>query len=325
MVSVVSVFSLPADRNRAWFGMAVVAVLGLGLAACGTAASIPEGSLSREVAADLAASRLVDEALASSIRVLGKPLAASPVAESEASPGVEAPDLSGCLPMLEGADRDADGYPAVEETLTIDCDLFFHVGGTLVLADKDDQDPLSGFRSRLDFRVTLTDGGETHPLASGTRTVDVEARENAAYALSYGSTITQPSMAEAEPFLAFESRLTYAGTLEGSFEGGTLAIDEGTFSLAPVPVDCSKLAGEEQQACLARAPEHAGPPPPLAVSTTGVVFDKASCATVLSGGYFELRDDPGNVLAVSYAGCGERSASYNGEMLPLPPLPPAGQ
>ena len=109
----VSVLSSPAYRNRVWFAMAVVAAAGLGLAACGTAANVPEEHLTREAAADLAASRLVDEQLVSSIRVLGEPRALTLVAASEASPGADAPDLAGCLPALEGADADADGYPTV--------------------------------------------------------------------------------------------------------------------------------------------------------------------------------------------------------------------
>lgn len=316
----VSVFSPPAYRKRAWLGMAVmIAAVGLGLAACGTAANIPEGSLSREAAATLAASPFVDEAFASSIRVLGNPLAATPAAASEAAPGVEAPDLSGCVPMLAGADSDADGYPAVEETLSIDCGLIFDVDGTLVLWDENDQDPMSGFRSELDLRITITVGDETRLFTSGTQAVAVEARADGGYGLSYSSTLTLPPMTEEEPFLEFETRLTYAGTLEGSFEAGTLAIDKGTFSLATVPVDCSKLAGDEQQACRAQAPEHGAAPPPYTVTSTGIVFDKAGCATVLTGGSFVVSDNPGNVLEVSYAGCGKRSAAYNGELLPLPP------
>ena len=209
----------------------------------------------------------------------------------------------------------------MQESLSIDCDLFFHVGGTLVLWDEDDQDPLSGFRSEFDFRITVTAGDETHLFTSGTQTVDVAARENGAYAVSYGSTIALPAMDEEEPFLGFESRLTYAGTLEGAFEAGTLAIDEGMFSLVPVPVDCSKLAGDEQQACRAQVPERPGPAPAYAVSSTGIVFDKAACDTVLTGGSFQVSDDPGNVLTVTYAECGKRSAAYNGELLPLPPPP----
>lgn len=317
----VSVFSSSAYRKRAWCGMAVVAALGLALAACGTAANIPEGPLSREVAAQLAASRFVDEALVSSIRMLEDPFAVPSVATNQAAEGVEALDLSGCVPMPDGADSDADGYPAEETTLDIDCHLLlFHFGGTLVLLDKDDQDPDSGFRSELDFRMTLTAPDETHLLASGNQTADVDAMESGAgYGLSYSSTFKIPSMAEDQPFLAFESRLTYAGILEGSFEGGTLAIDQGTYSLVPVPVDCSMLAGAEQEACRAHAPEDTGPPPVLAISSTGIAFDKVTCDTVLTGGYFEVRDDPGNVLKISYAACGDRSATYNGDMLPAPP------
>lgn len=316
----VSVLSSPACRNRVWYAMAVVGAVGLGLAACGTAANIPDEHLTRAGAADLAASQLVDEQLISSLRVLGDPRALTPVAASETAPGAEAPDLAGCLPALEGADGDADGYPAVQETLSIDCGLFFHVAGTLLLWDEDDQDPLSGFRSELDFRITVSAGDETHLFTSGTQAVDVAAGESGAYALSYSSTISVPAMAAEEPFLGFDSRLTYAGTLEGSFEAGTLAIDEGTFSLAPVPVDCSELAGDEQQACRAQVPERTGPSQVYAVSSTGIVFDKAACDTVLTAGYFKVSDDPGNVLTVSYAECGKRSAAYNGEMLPM--LPP---
>ena len=35
-----------------------------------------------------------------------------------------------------------------------------------------------------------------------------------------------------------------------------------------------------------------------------------------------MQDDPGNVLRISYDKCGEWSATYNGQMLPVPS--PAG-
>ena len=296
----------------------MAAAAGLGLAACAQAAKIPEGPLSREVAAGLAASGFVDDEIVSSIRTVGEPLGAPPSAANEASPGGGALDLAGCLPMLAGADSDADGYPSVEETLPIDCDLFiFHIGGTLVLLDKNDEDPTSGFRSQLDFRMMVTAEDEAHLFAAGKRVMDVDAMATGAYGLSYNGGFASPT--PGEPFSEAEVRLTYVGTLQGTFEGGTLAIDDGTFSFAAVPVDCSMLAGAEQQACQANTPENTAPPLEVAVASTGIVFDKASCDTALTGGYFDMRDDSGNVLRISYSGCGERSATYNGEMITIPP------
>ena len=51
----------------------------------------------------------------------------------------------------------------------------------------------------------------------------------------------------------------------------------------------------------------------------GIEFDTANCDTALIEGHVDVQDDPGNVLRISYGGCGESSATYNGQMLPVPP------
>ena len=326
------VFSSSAYRNRAWYWTGVAAALGLGLAACQQAAKPalepepgPEPDLelhlSRDVAAGFVASMQVDDALTSSLRSLGDPLGGLQVGPVEGSSDIERPDLAGCVPMLDaGTDSDGDGYPAGETTLDLDCELLvLHLGGTLVLEDKDDMDRDGGFRSEVDFRISLVVENQTVEFVVGNHAMVVDAIDGGAgYAVSQSGTIKIPIE---EPFLEGEVRLSYVGTLEGSFRSGTLTIDAGagTFTFATVPVDCSKLAGDEGETCRTQAPENPGTLLRLAVNSTGIAFDKESCATTITEGYFDMQDDSGNVLRISYDGCGERSATYNGEIIPIPP------
>ena len=290
-----------------------------------TAAPEPEPDLglhlSRDVAASFAASMQVDGALTSSLRSLGDPLGGLQVGTVEGPSDIEKPDLAGCVSMLDaGADSDGDGYPAEETTLDLDCELLvLHLGGTLVLEDKDDMDRDSGFRSEVDFRISLVVENQKVEFVVGKQAMDVDAIDGGAgYVVSQSGEIKVPIE---EPFLEGEVRLTYAGTLEGSFRSGTLTIDagDGTFTFATIPIDCSKLAGDEGEACRAQAPENPGPSLRLAVNSTGLAFDKESCATAITEGYFDVQDGSGNVLRISYDGCGERSATYNGEIIPIPP------
>ena len=305
----------------------MVAVLGLGLGACQQAAKpsgpSPMSDLTRDVAAGIAALKQVDDALASSLRTLGDPLGGLQVGKVEELPAEEGPSLARCVPMLDaGTDSDADGYPAKVTTLDLDCELLIlHLGGTLVLEDKDDMDGESGFRSDVDFQMTLTFEDRKLELGVGKQALDVDKKENGGgYGLSYSGEIKIP-MTDG-PFLETEVRLTYAGTLEGSFGSGTLTVDagDGTLSLASVPVDCSMLGDDEEETCRAQAPENPGTSLlQLVVNSTGIAFDKVSCGTALTDGYFDVQDDSGNVLRISYDGCGQRSATYNGEMIPIPP------
>ena len=66
-------------------------------------------------------------------------------------------------------------------------------------------------------------------------------------------------------------------------------------------------------------PEVPGTALRLAVTATGIVFDRETCATAITGGSFDLQDNSGNLLRISYDGCGERSATYDGEQFPIPP------
>ena len=304
-------FPLRGWRNRLWFRLPAGAAVGLGLAACGSAANMPEPEtdrdlLSREVAIVLSHSQQVDQDLVSSIRRLGAPLGASPVVDPEALPGLEPPSLEGCVLALSGADLDLDGYPGERETLAIDCELpFFHLKGTLVLEDKDDMDAASGFISNLDFTMAVAFEGETIPLGAGESAMDVTATAGGAgYELAYGGKVSFPAP-DGSGLPSLESALTYTGTLGGSFESGTMAI-AGTYSFVSPPVDHSADMGSGLSSG------------PLTVSSTAIEFDRASCDSTLTGGSFSVQDGRGNVLRISYDGCGERTAAYNGEPLPAP-------
>lgn len=304
-------FPLRGWRNRVWFRLPAGAAVGLGLAACGSAANMPEpetdrGLLSREVAIVLAHSQQVDQELASSIQRLGTPFGSSPVVDSEALPGLEPPSLEGCMLALSGADLDQDGYPGERETLAIDCEVpFSHLKGTVVLEDKDDMDAASGFISNLDFTMALAFEGETIPLGDVESAIDVTATAGGAgYELAYRSLISF-LVPDGSGLPALESALAYTGTLGGSFESGTMAI-AGTYSFVFHPVDRSADMGSGLSSG------------PLTVSSTAIEFDGANCDSTLTGGSFSVHDGRGNALRISYDGCGERTAAYNGEPLPAP-------
>ena len=127
--------------------------------------------------------------------------------------------------------------------------------GSLVLEDENDLDPGSGFESELDYRLTVTAEGETLT-AGGARAVQVRVKEDGSgYDLEYeGRDLL------INPYLEYEARLTYTGTLEGTFESDTLAIGGGTLAFASTPVDCTALADAEREACEEQAQANPGPP-----------------------------------------------------------------
>ena len=318
--------------NRSmWVRLAVAVAVWLVLAACTNVTSPPPEEPApepKEAAAAAAVAEQAEGVLLTSLRALSMPSAAAQAEGIEAlagfialvDPAAEQPSIEGCAPMLsEGADGDGDGYPAVQTTLAIDCrfDLpVFRLAGSLVLLDEDDMDPASGFESELDYRLTVTADGETLT-AVGERDVRVSLMEDGSgYDLEYeGRDLL------INPYLEYEARLTYTGTLEGAFESGTLAIGGGTLAFASTPVDCTALADAEREACEEQAQANPGPPGEvqLAVQTSGLAYDTAGCGTVFVGGYVDVEDAAGNVLRISYAGCGERSVTYNG--WPVPPRP----
>ena len=324
------IFSLPAYRsrvrNRAWRGMAVGGVA-LALAACPGPVSKPPqapGILAREVAAGVARSGQVDQTLAVSIRALSGPpveaqlegLAVFAGFLALADPDAEALDLGSCVPMLDAdadADADEDGYPRVKTTQTIACQLaVIQVQGTLKLLDEDDMDPASGFNSELDYQVTVGLEGEPLVSATGDLALWVSSMGAAGYDVYY-----RGKMAGSDQLAEHKSRLLYAGTLSGSFAAGSLALD-GSLAFSSNPVDCTSLPEPDRAACQEQMPEGDAPSEvQLAVSSTGIEYDTASCATILTGGHVDVRDAAGNVLRISYDGCDQRSVTYNGEALSL--------
>ena len=309
--------------------LAVAVAVWLVLAACTNVTSPPPEAPApdpEEAAAAAAVAEQAEGVLLTSLRALSMPAAAAQAEGIEAladftvlvDPAATPPSVEGCAPMLsEGADGDGDGYPAVETTLRIDCRLdvpfVFQLTGTLVLEDEDDMDLDSGFDAYLVYRLMLTAEGATLT-AVGTRDVQV-MEAGSGYDLAYAGTDTL-----IYSYLAYEARLTYTGTLEGAFERGTLAIGDGSTVLTLTPVDCTVLAAPEREACEEQVQENPGSAGTLPVQTTRLAYDTAGCETVFIGGHVDVENAAGNVLRISYAGCGERSITYNGK--PVPPRRP---
>ena len=304
--------------------MAVTGVA-LALAACpGPAGKPPQapGVLAREVAG-VAMSGQVDQTLAVSVRALARPpvqaqlegLAILAGLFALADPNAPPLDLASCVPMLDAdADADEDGYPRVKTTQSIDCQLAaIRVDGMLELLDENDMDPASGFNSELEYGVTLGVEGQTLLSATGDLALWVSSMgDGAGYDVYY-----RGDLAETVESGKHESRLLYSGTLSGSFATGSLALD-GSIGFASSAVDCTSLPESERAACQEQMPEGDAPADvQLALSSTGLEYDTASCPTALTGGHVDVQDDAGNVLRISYDGCDQRSATYNGEALSL--------
>jgi hypothetical protein len=310
------------ERNWSWYSVAVAVAVGLGLAACQQAAT-PTPTLSRKFATDLAMSMQVDEALASSLRSLGDPLGGLKVGAVQDSQGMDIElDIEECAPMLDaGADSDADGYPAERTTYALDCELLaLHLGGTLVLADKDDMDQDSGFYSDLALEISLNSMDENVRFGAVEYTLDVDAKASGTgYTVSQSGVLSQENVIvdkkDEQSFLEGEARLTYDATIAGSLRSGklTIAAGDGTYSLATVPIDCSMLDGEEARKCQEQTSENPGTLRQLTMTATELAFDKENCDTAITGGSFAVQDNLGNTLTTSYDGCGKRSATYNGE------------
>lgn len=301
-----------------WCCLAVAVVVGLGLAACEAATGTPKpeqpktmepapGLDPEQAAAVLALSDRIEDVLELSLNALMGPTAQQEGLEAlevltALDPEAVQPSIEGCAPMPEGADIDEDGYPAMKETLTINCSFalppfMFELTGDLVLLDGDDTDPVSGFESMLNYRLTMTDEDGT-VTATGERDLQVsKAADGNRYALVYAGRDVIDGL--------WDIRLTYTGTLKGTFASGMLAIKGGTFVLAPAPV-----AGQDQLA---------PPGASWSVQAARLDYDMANCETVLTGGQVNLTNDADAVIGISYEGCGVRSVTYNGE--PLPPAP----
>ena len=324
--------------SQPWVRLAVaVATVWLVLAGCTNVTSPPpeapepERPDPEEAAAAAALSEQAEGVLVASIEALSMPSAAAQVEGIEVlaefisvlDPDAAPPSIEGCTSMLgEGADGDGDGYPAVRTTLPIDCGFdipfVFRLVGSLVLLDEDDLDPESGFDSTLEYRLAVT--SEDNMLtASGIRTVQVSGMEDGSgYALEYEGTDVLKDSGLA---LEFEAELTYTGTLAGAFEAGTLVIGGGTLTFASTPVDCTALADAERETCEEQTQENPGSSGVgLAVQTTRLDYDAAGCETLFTGGHVDLENAAGDELRISYAGCGERTVTYNG--WPVPPRPP---
>ena len=323
-----SLFSLPRRCGAVWCRIGVAAALGLVLAACQQAATPadpapdaePERHLSRDVAAGVAGSMQVDNALGISLRSLGDPLGGLRVATVDGGAVTEMPDLADCLSIAGAADSDGDGYPAVAATLDLDCQfLALHIRGTVVLEDKDDTDRESGFRSEVDFRSLLVVEDQEVEFGAGKQAMDVDAIDGGdGYGVSLSSEI---KVLVEEPFLEGEVRFTYAGHSQARSGAARWPLMPATARSRSSPFRSTARGwpAPKGQACRDQAPDNpTGTSLRLAVNSTGIVFDKESCATAITEGSFDVRDEIGNVLGISYDGCGERSATYNGEPLPLP-------
>ena len=100
-------------------------------------------------------------------------------------------------------------------------------------------DAASGFDSEMDLQMTLTAEGEALASFVGDHDLQVTAMEaGTGYGLSYSGRIVQGS-----DYLELDTRLTYDGTLEGSFDSGTMTIAQGTISFVFTPALRSTACG----------------------------------------------------------------------------------
>lgn len=192
-------------------------------------------------------------------------------------------------------DADNDGIP-VSATYTIDCDYSdpsygsLKLTGSFTFSDKDDNDPLSGYTAEVsDYDYTFSADG-TNVTFSMDLAIDLTVTADsytADYTLNYDL-----SSAEGSGSLSYDYSLTYRpADASDPFAAGTFVVD-GSLDF--------ESGGERYS---------------LTVETTPELLYSSSCDSSFVGGSARYEDSEGNALTVSYSGCNNVSASYNGAPL----------
>ena len=309
-------FSLLGHRNRPLLLLGVVGLCGA-LVACSGMTSKPEmpveptpvepatPTVPPEIARD------IETSLRTMLLALVDPQTlAVPQAEGADSAALAACDVES---TGDATDSDGDNYP-VAETRTYDCDVLFITGmATLMLMDKDDADATSGVTAETDSSYSFGDSG-----LSITSDVMLDASSSDDAAAHDYDIAFEGSAGFVTPFVATSLDGRYDATLDGTFAGGTAGVTGG-FTFTTTPTDCATVDAAVQEECRQAVQEAPGGSIQLAVTTTGLDYD-ATCETVFTGGYFDVRAG-GNVLKSSYSGCGPATVTYNGQPVPAPEMP----
>ena len=128
------------------------------------------------------------------------------------------------------------------------------------------------------------------------------------------------SLGVVAPFSRIEHVGMYEATLGGTFLAGTVVLQQGGFTFTTTATDCETLDAAMQEECRQAVQEAPSGSIEYGVSTSGLMYDAANCATTFTGGYFDVRDAGGNVLKSTYDGCSPATVTYNGQPVPVPPL-----
>ena len=315
--------SLLANRNRLLLLLGVVALCGA-LVACGRAAGKPMMPEPVEPTPVEPVAPTVPPYVASeiemSLRTMLLALTDPQVLAVPQAEGADAAAIASCSMEATGdaTDNDGDNYP-VDQTRTYDCDFLFITGmATLMLMDKDDADPASGVKATA--VSSYSSGGTEEPGLSFTTDVSLDAsRSDAAAAHDYDIAY-QGSGGLVTPFVETEFAGRYDVMLAGTFAAGAAGV-MGGFTISTMPADCGTLDAAVQEECrqeVQEVQEVPGGNIQLGVTTTGLAYDAANCATTFTGGYFDVTDPGGNVIKSTYDGCGPATVTYNGQPIPPP-------
>lgn len=234
--------------------------------------------------------------------------------EATAEPAAAVCVTSDPQPPVDG---DEDGIPLTVK-IAFDCSesfagISFSGAGTVVISDKDDANPDSGFRADIDARYEIS-GAET-----GTFAIGLDGTLDVTQLAATGTTLEYDIAYDGK--LSFETpggrdQFSYAMQVkhEGTFAAGVVSI-AGTFGYS-WDWDCSKLTGELADECRSQVQSVGSKGEiQLTIKAIELEYDTVNCETAFTRGALEVRDDVGNVAQVRYAGCGQETVTYNGELL----------
>ena len=311
-------FSLLAYRNRLLLLLGVVALCGA-LVACQRMAPKPDPveptpvepvtpTVPPEIAMD------IEMSLRTMLLALSDPqILAVPQAE-----GADSAALVACSSSTTGdpTDSDGDNYP-VSEIRDFDCTLPFLTGtAKLVLMDKDDADGASGVKATAESSYSF--GGTEGPGLLITADVSLDASRSDG-AADY-DVVFRGSGGFVTPFTEATAVGSYDATLAGNYAAGSAGV-AGGFTITTTTTDCATVDAAMQEACELAVQEAPAGSIELGVTTSGLVFDTATCPTTFTDGYFDVTDSSDNVLKATYDGCGPATVTYNGQPLPPPEMP----
>ena len=302
----------------------MLAVAALGLVACEETVQKPPVVLSRDVAADLASPEQVHALVGPLIDLLSSPANAFGFGSSvgPAGPAAAVGLAAATEPSADcitsdpkvPVDSDGDEIP-LSLTISFNCsDPSIRIAGKVVLKDKDDNDPDSGFSADIDLRIEASDEVSGRSVTGFDFAVDVTELSSSgtalAYDISYAGNFSLETPVAAVKF-SYDIDVKHEGT---SFAAGVISLD-GSFGYS-WDADCSKAIGELADECRSQAQSAASKGEvQLTIKAPRLEYDTENCETAITRGTVAMRDSTGNVATIQYTGCDQATATYNGEPL----------